>query len=423
MLNADSPEIQHFIERWHAYDPGEPKRAKQRQRWICLDSSYQPGSWYGVYLADRSTGDLYTIQSYGRPAWWIGPISEAFAHGSVPPQRRGRSPDMDRLAAATGSGYYATTVLPDRSAFWVVWPTWDAFRRGIGWRDSEPTASAYGYADSKGEATRDAWAAGGRWEKEPGRARNYHETHVAGPRGQHYSIASVGSPGWRWVVFPSFAALCEGSTLTEQPTGLAPTRSEAIQAARAAGGSTVTGSGWAREVHRHAGVERRKTKRSSATDSAPIEYVYHQNGHNTSCSEFHCKGTHEPTAYRVVKKTRTKLFIEVESWRRQRLDDPYDVETFVLDRAAIERGEEVYKRDHGFFAASPDTFKRSSWGTPSIPACIEALGLIWPTSEREIRRAYRRLARAHHPDAGGDHAAFIELGRHYEAALRLAVAR
>lgn len=44
----------------------------------------------------------------------------------------------------------------------------------------------------------------------------------------------------------------------------------------------------------------------------------------------------------------------------------------------------------------------------------EILGVGHDASEEDIKRAYRRLARSHHPDAGGDEASFKELTAAYE---------
>lgn len=55
----------------------------------------------------------------------------------------------------------------------------------------------------------------------------------------------------------------------------------------------------------------------------------------------------------------------------------------------------------------------------SVDPCFIALGFAQqPTSEDEVKRQYRRLAKVLHPDAGGDAKAFISLKENYEECLR-----
>lgn len=58
---------------------------------------------------------------------------------------------------------------------------------------------------------------------------------------------------------------------------------------------------------------------------------------------------------------------------------------------------------------------------PPTPPAIAALGLRWPCSRADVDRACRRLARLVHPDAGGSHTSFLQLGQLRERA-RAAVA-
>jgi hypothetical protein len=57
--------------------------------------------------------------------------------------------------------------------------------------------------------------------------------------------------------------------------------------------------------------------------------------------------------------------------------------------------------------------------TTSTPACVAALGLTWPCTLREIKRAFRTQAKTVHPDSGGNSEAFQRLHRAYQAALAL----
>jgi hypothetical protein len=60
---------------------------------------------------------------------------------------------------------------------------------------------------------------------------------------------------------------------------------------------------------------------------------------------------------------------------------------------------------------------------PEVCVSLWALGLGWPCTRDDARKAYRRLARAAHPDGKGDDEKFIALRRHYETALAAIEAR
>lgn len=50
---------------------------------------------------------------------------------------------------------------------------------------------------------------------------------------------------------------------------------------------------------------------------------------------------------------------------------------------------------------------------------LRVLGLAWPCSKDDINRAYRRLARSRHPDAGGSSDAFIQVKSAADSATAL----
>lgn len=69
----------------------------------------------------------------------------------------------------------------------------------------------------------------------------------------------------------------------------------------------------------------------------------------------------------------------------------------------------------------------STWvaGMKYLPAgkglepCFTALGFIeMPEDAEEVKAQYRRMAKAMHPDTGGDEAAFRALNENYEACLK-----
>lgn len=55
-----------------------------------------------------------------------------------------------------------------------------------------------------------------------------------------------------------------------------------------------------------------------------------------------------------------------------------------------------------------------------IPICFQSLGFsVLPSSAEELKTQYRRMAKAMHPDSGGDTAAFIALKQNYNECIKL----
>ncbi len=55
----------------------------------------------------------------------------------------------------------------------------------------------------------------------------------------------------------------------------------------------------------------------------------------------------------------------------------------------------------------------------AVPACLAVLGLPWPCTEQQIKRAFRMQAKQVHPDVGGSSEAFRALWQAYQEALTL----
>jgi DnaJ-class molecular chaperone len=60
-----------------------------------------------------------------------------------------------------------------------------------------------------------------------------------------------------------------------------------------------------------------------------------------------------------------------------------------------------------------------SFGTRDGHESLKVLGLAPPVTRDEIRTAYRKLARVHHPDVGGNADEFRQIETAYRAALDL----
>lgn len=117
-------------------------------------------------------------------------------------------------------------------------------------------------------------------------------------------------------------------------------------------------------------------------------------------------------AYTVRKITAKQIVVEHGTTR------------IVLKREVMERmGKQYHSRFHEYFYAEkpPREQPRSYTYTPGLDlTCINMLGLSWPCSKADVRRAYKRLALTMHPDRGGSHGAFIQLKTAHDQALRLA---
>lgn len=122
----------------------------------------------------------------------------------------------------------------------------------------------------------------------------------------------------------------------------------------------------------------------------------------------------EPCA--VIKKTPKRIHINSPTHGSMQ-----------LNRAALERDGKVYhSKVHEYFhkerpAVDPEKptqayydFLARFHGTPNA---LRVLGLSPGCSHNDIKRAYKRLAKTRHPDAGGSQQAFIELQQAYKQAL------
>ena len=135
--------------------------------------------------------------------------------------------------------------------------------------------------------------------------------------------------------------------------------------------------------------------------------------------------------HRIVKQTARKIRVESEpfdedEWaRRAERGDAASTgpepRTIPVDRTTL-RTEGRFRAggNHGgrtFYAREDDALRDvHDTLTAKHPWCA-VLGIRFPCSAETVRTAYRRLARAAHPDAGGDPAQFRAVEQAYRAAL------
>ncbi len=69
-----------------------------------------------------------------------------------------------------------------------------------------------------------------------------------------------------------------------------------------------------------------------------------------------------------------------------------------------------------FFAVYHQHYKENGLPLTQLfdPMHLEALGLIAPVTEEQIKKRFKDLAKLHHPDKGGDSSIFIEILDAYE---------
>jgi hypothetical protein len=205
------------------------------------------------------------------------------------------------------------------------------------------------------------------------------------------------------MVFASFEALCND----EEPvaTGYAPSAQDAEEAIRSvAPEATNFGNATAEHRHRRLCARRRAARPpSEETGATAQEFLYRD-----WCSDW--DGETHSAPHLVVKKTKKLVFVEKDRYR----PDPWDRKTYALNRAEFEAEGCAWSRSaRDFFCNTPYEERHQPWAPPELTV----LGLKRGASREEIKAAYRRLARQHHPDCGGDPEKFKEVQAAYERAM------
>ncbi len=184
-----------------------------------------------------------------------------------------------------------------------------------------------------------------------------------------YAIGSLGKDRWVWVVWDKNEHGYIQQDAREY--GYAPTHAEAQHAALAVTGSGATQypAGYATKYHHRLVVERRMHERSSATDTAPREFVYEGRPWSGGPGEL------PYSKYRVVKKTAKRIYVERVRWHdapRQQLGDwrDHDVKTFILDREVFERTGKARSGYTTYYASSADALRNEGARHTPPPASL-----------------------------------------------------
>jgi hypothetical protein len=237
-----------------------------------------------------------------------------------------------------------------------------------------------------------------------------------------YAVASAGKGRWFWCLWQSRTFLYEGGRASAH--GHAVNRDAAVRAALAAATDgrvpDELPANYTRWEQRRLSAERRAQRPARATNAAAVEYVY---SHEWWYPEYTDVPPQWSTSrFRVLRKTRTSIFVPRDANSTGYYQDGDLVladDSIRLDRRRLEAGEEVYHgRTHRFYTLSAEPPPRDVCRhcPEYLRRPLEILGLSWPCDGAAVRRAYRRLARERHPDAGGTQADFVALQTAYEAA-------
>jgi hypothetical protein len=170
---------------------------------------------------------------------------------------------------------------------------------------------------------------------------------------------------------------------------------------------------------RHKMAERRRKPNPKAAPHAQAtEYVYH---HERSLSDYDSSYDCSTCAHRILKRTAKYIYAVRDcNYRADREDWLHAMR---LDRAKLEAGEHAsYRRGRGWSSKYFTFDKQPPWEKweGEVPECFAALGLQPPVTQRQVKRAFRKLAHSTHPDRGGNAEAFRNLQEQYEQALAMA---
>lgn len=127
--------------------------------------------------------------------------------------------------------------------------------------------------------------------------------------------------------------------------------------------------------------------------------------------------------YRILAITEQRIKVELlsDSINGNTVAEK-DRKPLFLDRGKMEQqGKQYHTRFHEWFYTVKPTADPERKTAQAVEKASNVLNLPPIYTEQDVRRAYKRLARTAHPDSGGSNAAFIELKRAHDEALRSAI--
>ena len=307
----------------------------------------------------------------------------------------------------------------DSNWLWAVWV--DVDHKG-NLPDEEPTVR--GYAESKRAARSAAWESLRLHVPNKEECRAYLNGWAFGLcwRDEEsdtrplFSRCSIGKNKWQWVV-GDFDGIT-GSGVAESPEAARRDAELQFRPVR------LISNGMAAAFRRKQLAIERSQKTTDCDSTSPIELVYECHRY---CGDFNDSDSITP--HRIVKRTRTRIYVDCEPHREHSSPNgdwtDYQQRTFVLDRATFESTGKARRRSDGCwrsdFYAHPDIYhaERRSFADAARPECFVVLGVPADATQKDVKRAFRKLAKKFHPDAGGDPEEFKALYAAYEQAIRI----
>jgi len=215
----------------------------------------------------------------------------------------------------------------------------------------------------------------------------------------------LGKGRWFWLLHRSWEKTYHGDT--PLATGCVATAQDAEQAVRIiAPNAKYYGASMASHHHRDLCNKRRAAMPPSKHPGATVQEFLYLDG------EWDDYGN-EPTSYAhlIVKKTKKLVFVEKDRYN----PDPWDRKTYALHRAPLEATGSVWSRSaRDRFHTTPYEQRRQQ----CVPPEFAVLELQAGSSKEDVKTAYRRLVRQHHPDCGGDPVKFKEIQAAYEQVMK-----
>lgn len=127
------------------------------------------------------------------------------------------------------------------------------------------------------------------------------------------------------------------------------------------------------------------------------------------------------TAIWMPNMENTKLQYEIwDAILRKTKGGRLGFDTVAIEKEKLLSGQPVYHSRYGeyFYLRKPLVDPEKRYIKSGKTESLSVLGLSYPCTKDDVKRAYKRLAKQLHPDSGGSHEKFIALNAAYEQAMR-----